>query len=91
MPIDFISKMFGHTNVRMTQVYAIAMHDKPFEEADKFIEAAIVEILHTQKALKPIVWIKWQFIYTISTRRADYYVRQNITKYVFCYTQLRLQ
>ena len=31
--------MLGHTNVRMTQVYAMVTQDKLFEEADKFIEA----------------------------------------------------
>ena len=39
VPIDVISKMLGHTNVRMTQVYAMVTQDKLFEEADKFIEA----------------------------------------------------
>ena len=39
VPIDAISKMLGHTNVRMTQVYAMVTQDKLFEEADKFIEA----------------------------------------------------
>ena len=38
VPIDVISKMLGHTNVRMTQVYAMVTQDKLFEEADKFIE-----------------------------------------------------
>ncbi len=37
--IDVVSKMLGHTNVRMTQVYAMMTQDKLFEEADKFIEA----------------------------------------------------
>lgn len=39
VPIDVISKMLGHTNVRMTQVYAMVTQDKLFEEADKLIEA----------------------------------------------------
>ncbi len=39
VPIDVISKMLGHTNVRMTQVYAMVTQDKLFEEADRFIEA----------------------------------------------------
>ena len=39
VPIDVISKMLGHTNVRMTQVYAMVTQDKLFEEVDKFIEA----------------------------------------------------
>lgn len=39
VPIDVISKMLGHTNVRITQVYAMVTQDKLFEEVDKFIEA----------------------------------------------------
>ena len=49
VPIDVISKMLGHTNVRMTQVYAMVTQDKLFEEADKFIEATkdFVLVLNT--------------------------------------------
>ena len=39
VPIDVICKMLGHTNVGMTQVYAMVTQDKLFEEADKFIKA----------------------------------------------------
>ena len=49
VPIDVISKMLGHTNVRMTQVYATVTQEKIFEEADKFIEATkdFVLVLNT--------------------------------------------
>jgi site-specific recombinase XerD len=51
VPIDVISKMLGHTNVRTTQVYAMVTQDKLFEEADKFIEATkdFVLVLDNQK------------------------------------------
>ena len=49
VPIDVISKMLGHTNVRMTQVYAMVTQEKLFEGADKFIEATkdFVLVLNT--------------------------------------------
>lgn len=51
VPIDVISKMLGHTNVRTTQVYVMVTQDKLFEKADKFIEATkdFVLVLGNQK------------------------------------------
>ena len=50
-----ISKMLGHTNVRMTQVYAMVTQDKLFEEADKFIEATKDFVLVLNANSKEIV------------------------------------
>ena len=55
VPIDVISKMLGHTNVRMTQVYAMVTQDKLFEEADKFIEATKDFVLVLNANSKEIV------------------------------------
>ena len=53
VPIDVISKMLGHTNVRTTQVYAMVTQEKLFEEADKFIEATkdFVLVLNDQNTI----------------------------------------
>lgn len=55
VPIDVISKMLGHTNVRTTQVYAMVTQDKLFEEADKFIEATKDFVLVLNANSKAIV------------------------------------
>ena len=55
VPIDVISKMLGHTNVRMTQVYAMVTQDKLFEEADKFIAATKDFVLVLNANSKEIV------------------------------------
>ena len=39
VPIETISRMLGHSNVRTTQVYARVTPKKLFEDMDKFIEA----------------------------------------------------
>ena len=54
VPIDVISKMLGHTNVRMTQVYAMVTQDKLFEEAEKFIEATKDFVLVLNQSDMPI-------------------------------------
>lgn len=55
VPIDVISKMLGHTNVRMTQVYAMVTQDKLFEEAYKFIEATKEFVLVLNANSKEVV------------------------------------
>lgn len=39
VPIETISRMLGHSNIRMTQVYARVSPKKLFEDMDRFIEA----------------------------------------------------
>lgn len=39
VPIETISRMLGHNNIRTTQIYARVTPKKLFEEMDKFIEA----------------------------------------------------
>ena len=39
VPIETISRMLGHSNIRTTQVYARVTPKKLFEDMDKFIEA----------------------------------------------------
>lgn len=39
VPIETISRMLGHSDIRMTQVYARVSPKKLFEDMDKFIEA----------------------------------------------------
>ena len=39
VPIETISRMLGHSNIRTTQIYARVTPKKLFEEMDKFIEA----------------------------------------------------
>lgn len=39
IPIETISRMLGHSNVRTTQVYARVTPKKLFDDMDKFIEA----------------------------------------------------
>jgi len=55
VPIDVISKMLGHTSVRMTQVYAMVTQDKLFDEADKFIETTKDFVLVLNANSKAIV------------------------------------
>jgi site-specific recombinase XerD len=39
VPIETISRMFGHSNIQTTQIYARVTPKKLFEDMDKFIEA----------------------------------------------------
>ena len=39
VPIETISKMFGHSNIRTTQIYARVTPKKLFEDMDRIIEA----------------------------------------------------
>ena len=39
VPIETISKMLGHSNVRTTQIYARVSPKRLFEDMDRFIEA----------------------------------------------------
>ena len=39
VPIETVSKMLGHADIRTTQVYARVTPKKLFEEMDKYIEA----------------------------------------------------
>lgn len=39
MPIETISKMLGHNNIKTTQIYARVTPKKLFEDMDRFIEA----------------------------------------------------
>ena len=39
VPIETISRMLGHSNIKTTQVYARVTPKKLFEDMDKFIEA----------------------------------------------------
>ncbi|OJU51155.1 MAG: hypothetical protein BGN96_00105 [Bacteroidales bacterium 45-6] len=39
VPIETISRMLGHSNIKTTQVYARVTPKKLFEDIDKFIEA----------------------------------------------------
>lgn len=39
VPLETISLMLGHSDLRVTQIYAHVTEDKLFEEMDKLIEA----------------------------------------------------
>lgn len=39
VPIETVSKMLGHADIRTTQVYARVTPKKLFEDMDKYIEA----------------------------------------------------
>ena len=39
VPIETISKMLGHNNIKTTQIYARVTPKKLFEDMDRFIEA----------------------------------------------------
>lgn len=39
VPIEIISKMLGHNNIKTTQIYARVTPKKLFEDMDRFIEA----------------------------------------------------
>ena len=39
VPLETVSKMLGHSDIRTTQVYARVTPKKLFEDMDKYIEA----------------------------------------------------
>ena len=49
VPMESISKMMGHTNIRTTQGYAKVTDDKISEDMDKLIEKRISFTSHLDK------------------------------------------
>ena len=49
IPMESISKMMGHTNIRTTQGYAKVTDDKISEDMDKLIEKRISFTSHLDK------------------------------------------